>query len=164
MLGALRVVTVQRGRVPSEFALVAFGGAGGLHANALAQILGCYPVIVPEESGVLSALGFIASEIKNEFSQTLVTSIAATTPDAVRRPFEALTARARDWLDDEQVDVADQDVRFILDMRYAARAMRSRSSSTASSSPPSTSRRSSGRSARRTAASTGSCSTAARRS
>ena len=119
MLGALRVVTVQRGRVPSEFALVAFGGAGGLHANALARILGCYPVIVPEESGVLSALGFISSEIKNEFSQTFVKSIAATTPDAVRKPFEALTARARDWLDAESVDVADQDVRFILDMRYS---------------------------------------------
>jgi N-methylhydantoinase A len=119
MLGALRVVTVQRGRVPSEFALVAFGGAGGLHANALARILGCYPVIVPEESGVLSALGFISSEIKNEFSQTVVRSIAATTPDAVREPFEALTARAREWLDDESVDVADQSVRFVLDMRYS---------------------------------------------
>ncbi len=119
MLGALRVVTVQRGRVPSEFALVAFGGAGGLHANALASILGCYPVIVPEESGVLSALGFIASEIKNEFSQTFVRSIATTTPDAVREPFEVLTSRARDWLDGESVDIGDQDVRFILDMRYS---------------------------------------------
>jgi hypothetical protein len=119
MLGALRVVTVQRGRVPSDFALVAFGGAGGLHANALAAVLGCYPVIVPEESGVLSALGFISSEIKNEFSQTFVKSIAATTPDAVRKPFDVLTARARDWLDSESVDVADQDVRFILDMRYS---------------------------------------------
>jgi len=118
MLGALRVVTVQRGRVPSEFALVAFGGAGGLHANALARILGSYPVIVPEESGVLSALGFISSEIKNEYSQTFVKSIAATTPDAVRKPFEALTTRAREWLDAEKVDVADQDVRFVVDMRY----------------------------------------------
>ena len=76
-------------------------------------------MIVPEESGVLSALGFISSEIKNEFSQTFVRSIAATTPDAVREPFEVLTARARDWLDAESVDVADQDVRFILDMRYS---------------------------------------------
>jgi N-methylhydantoinase A len=119
MLGALRVVTVQRGRTPSDFALVAFGGAGGVHANALAKILGSYPVIVPEESGVLSALGFISSEIKNEFSQTFVRSIAVATPDAVREPFEVLTARARDWLDHENVDVGDQDVRFILDMRYA---------------------------------------------
>jgi N-methylhydantoinase A len=119
MLGALRVVTVQRGRVPSDFALVAFGGAGGLHANALARTLGCYPVIVPEESGVLSALGFISSEIRNEFSRTVVKSVAATTPDAVRKPLDVLTARARDWLDAEGVEVADQDIRFILDMRYS---------------------------------------------
>ncbi len=75
-------------------------------------------MIVPEESGVLSALGFISSVIKNEFSQTFVKSIAATTPDAVREPFEVLTARAREWLDQEDVAVGDQDVRFILDMRY----------------------------------------------
>ena len=68
---------------------------------------------------MLSALGFISSEIKNEFSQTFVRSIATTTPDAVREPFEVLTARARDWLDAESVDVADQDVRFVLDMRYS---------------------------------------------
>ena len=119
MLGALRVVTVQRGRTPSDFALVAFGGAGGVHANALAKILGSYPVIVPEESGVLSAMGFISSDIKNEFSQTFVRSIAATTADAVREPFESLVSRAHEWLDGEDVDAGDQDLRFILDMRYA---------------------------------------------
>jgi N-methylhydantoinase A len=119
MLGALRVVTVQRGRTPSDFALVAFGGAGGVHANALAKILGSYPVIVPEESGVLSAMGFISSDIKNEFSQTFVRGIASTTTDAVREPFESLASRAREWLDGEAVDAADQDIRFILDMRYA---------------------------------------------
>ena len=53
-------------------------------------------MVVPEESGVLSALGFISSEIKNEFSQTFVRSIAVATPDAVREPFEVLTTRARD--------------------------------------------------------------------
>ncbi|MGB0091014.1 MAG: hydantoinase/oxoprolinase family protein [Solirubrobacteraceae bacterium] len=54
MLGALRVVTVQKGHAPADFALVSFGGAGGLHVNALAALLGCFPVIVPPESGVLS--------------------------------------------------------------------------------------------------------------
>ncbi len=118
MLGALRVVTVQRGRAPGEFALVAFGGAGGLHANALAQVLGSYPVLVPEESGVLSALGFIASDIKNEFSQTFAKSLGSVTPDAVRGPFEALIGRAHAWLDGEGVATARQDLHFILDMRY----------------------------------------------
>ena len=47
MLGALRVITVQRGLDPRDFGIVAFGGAGPLHANALAELLGCYPVLVP---------------------------------------------------------------------------------------------------------------------
>ena len=81
-------------------------------------------MIVPEESGVLSALGFIASVIKNEFSQTFVRSIASDDTGRVREPFESLTARAREWLDEENVDVADQDVRFILDMRYARQGLR----------------------------------------
>jgi N-methylhydantoinase A len=119
MLGALRVVTVQRGRSPGEFALVAFGGAGGLHANALAKMLGSYPVIVPEESGVLSALGFVASDIKNEFSQTFVRSVASTSASDLLGPFEVLATRARGWLADEGVAASDQDVRFVLDMRYS---------------------------------------------
>ena len=56
MLGALRVITVQRGLDPRDFGIVAFGGAGPLHANALAELLGCYPVLVPPSPGVLSAL------------------------------------------------------------------------------------------------------------
>jgi len=118
MLGALRVVTVQRGRAPGEFALVAFGGAGGLHANALARVLGSYPVLVPEESGVFSALGFISSDIKNEFSRTFARGLASVTPDAVREPFEALIRRAHGWLDAEGVEPARQELHFILDMRY----------------------------------------------
>ena len=99
MLGALRVVTVQRGLTPSDFALVSFGGAGGLHANALAALLGCFPVIVPPESGVLSALGFVASEIKNEFSQTFIRDAAATTPAEISRSARPCwPAQADDWL------------------------------------------------------------------
>ena len=119
MLGALRLVTVQRGRAPGEFALVAFGGAGALHANALARIIGSYPVVVPEESGVLSALGFIASDIKNEFSQTFVRSLASTSVADVRAPFEMLMQRAHEWLKTERVDPRDQELRFVFDMRYA---------------------------------------------
>ena len=119
MLGALRLVTVQRGRAPGEFALVAFGGAGALHANALARIIGSYPVLVPEESGVLSALGFIASDIKNEFSQTFARSLASTSAADVQPPFEMLVQRAHEWLKTEQVDPRDEELRFVLDMRYA---------------------------------------------
>jgi N-methylhydantoinase A len=75
-------------------------------------------VLVPEESGVLSALGFISSDIKNEFSQTFAKSLASVTPDAVRHPFEALIKRAHEWLDGEGVPTAQQELHFILDMRY----------------------------------------------
>ena len=74
MLGALRVITVQRGLDPRDFGIVAFGGAGPLHANALAELLGCYPVLVPPSPGVLSALGFLEAEFKNEFVQTFIRS------------------------------------------------------------------------------------------
>jgi len=118
MLGALRVVTVQKGRAPSEFALVCFGGAGGLHANALARLLGCAPVIVPQEAGVLSALGFVASDVKNEFSQTFIRMTEDATPEEIRARLEALAGQAARWLAGERVPEADRRVGFSVDMRY----------------------------------------------
>jgi N-methylhydantoinase A len=118
MLGALRVVTVQKGRAPSEFALVSFGGAGGLHANALARLLGCSPVIVPQEAGVLSALGFVASDVKNEFSQTFIRMTDDVTPDDLRTRLEALAAQGTEWLAAERVVEADRRIAFSVDMRY----------------------------------------------
>ncbi len=118
MLGALRVVTVQKGLTPSDFALVSFGGAGGLHANALAALLGCFPVLVPPESGVLSALGFVASEVKNEFSQTFIRDAHATTAEAVGQRLRELAARGDAWLAGEQVAAADRTIDYVVDMRY----------------------------------------------
>jgi N-methylhydantoinase A len=66
MLRALRVVSVERGRDPSELALVAFGGAGPLHACALAEALGTETVLVPESAGVLSALGLAVSDERRD--------------------------------------------------------------------------------------------------
>ena len=118
MLGALRVVTVQKGLTPSDFALVSFGGAGGLHANALAALLGCFPVLVPPESGVLSALGFVASEVKNEFSQTFIRDAHATTAEEVGQRLRELAARGDAWLAGEQVAAADRTTDYVVDMRY----------------------------------------------
>jgi N-methylhydantoinase A len=118
MLGALRVVTVQKGRAPSEFSLVSFGGAGGLHANALAALLGSFPVIVPPEPGVLSALGFVASEVKNELSRTFIRAVEDVAAEDVRRQFEELEAAGHRWLADEGVAQAARRVDYIVDMRY----------------------------------------------
>src|SRR4051794_21678132 len=72
MAGALRVISVQRGHDPREFALVAFGGAGPLHANAVAELMGSFPVIVPPSPGLLCALGDLVAGFRNEFAQTLI--------------------------------------------------------------------------------------------
>jgi len=72
MLRALRVVSVERGHDPRDFALVAFGGAGPLHACALAEELGCQKVLVPESAGVLSALGLVASDSRRDLVRSYV--------------------------------------------------------------------------------------------
>ena len=70
MLRALRVVSVERGHDPADFALVAFGGAGPLHACELAEELGMRTVLVPEAAGVLSALGLVASDERRDSVRT----------------------------------------------------------------------------------------------
>src|ERR671922_10674 len=72
MLRALRVVSVERGRDPRELALVAFGGAGPLHACELADELGIETVLVPEVAGVLSALGLVASDERRDHVRAYV--------------------------------------------------------------------------------------------
>jgi N-methylhydantoinase A len=72
MLRALRVVSVERGHDPRELALVAFGGAGPLHACALAEELGIETVLVPETAGVLSALGLVAADERRDFVRSYV--------------------------------------------------------------------------------------------
>src|SRR5579862_8959426 len=77
---AIRVVSVERGRDPRQFALVAFGGAGGLHACALADALSIPHVIVPAFPGALSALGILASDVVKDYSRTVLWRTAADIP------------------------------------------------------------------------------------
>ncbi len=118
MLGALRVITVQRGLDPRDFGILAFGGAGPLHANALAELLGCYPVVVPTNPGVLSALGFLEAEFKNEFVTTFIRSSRVLQPAMVWDRFAALTDRATGWLDEQEVAARDRGLHYTLDLRY----------------------------------------------
>jgi len=84
LLRAVRVVSVERGHDPAEFALVAFGGAGPLHACALAEELGAGTVVVPEAAGVLSALGLVASDERRDRVRTYLVPLAdaGELPDA----------------------------------------------------------------------------------
>lgn len=118
MLGALRVITVQRGLDPRDFGILAFGGAGPLHANAMAELLGCYPCVVPTNPGVLSALGFLESDFKNEFVQTFIRSSRDTDPAMIWDRFAELATRAKAWLDEQEVAAADRRLVYSLDLRY----------------------------------------------
>ena len=92
---AIRVVSVERGRDPREFVLVAFGGAGGLHASALAEALGIPQVIVPALPGALSALGILASDVVKDYSRTVLWRVAGEIPLVrLKQEFAELEKRA----------------------------------------------------------------------
>jgi N-methylhydantoinase A/oxoprolinase/acetone carboxylase beta subunit len=95
MLRALRVMTVERGIDPREYALMPFGGAGPLHACALAQELGIGCVVCPRTSGVLCALGLAAAAPRRDASRTVMLSCSAFAQGAVERVREQLLAQAR---------------------------------------------------------------------
>ena len=118
MFGALRLITVQKGLDPRNFALVAFGGAGPLHGNTMGILAGCYPVIIPPTPGVLSALGFLYSDIKNEFAQTFARIIDDITPQQVAEIFARLEREARGWLKEEGLGSSNQALRYEADVRY----------------------------------------------
>jgi N-methylhydantoinase A len=118
MFGALRLVSVQRGHDPRDFALIAFGGAGPLHANALAQLAGSWPAIIPPTPGVLSALGFLHSDIRNEFSQTVIRTLEKIDDNEFKQTFTALSEQARNWLDSEAIPREQQRLDYQIDVRY----------------------------------------------
>ena len=85
MAGALRLVSVQRGHDPRDFALVAYGGAGPLHANAVARLMGSFPVLVPPAPGLLCAIGDLVADFRDEFAQTYIRVLSAAEPDGDRQ-------------------------------------------------------------------------------
>ena len=96
MAGALRLVSVQRGHDPRELALVAFGGAGPLHANAVAALMGSFPVIVPPSPGLLCALGDLVADFRYEFARTLIRlRVGGDAGGGPRRPRRARGPRPR---------------------------------------------------------------------
>jgi N-methylhydantoinase A len=118
MAGALRVVSVQRGYDPRDFALVAFGGAGPMHANAVARIMGSFPVLVPPAPGLLCATGDLVADFRNEFARTFIRTIDHVTGDELRAIFEELGDEARSWLAREEIPPERQRLAFNVDMRY----------------------------------------------
>jgi N-methylhydantoinase A len=118
MAGALRLVSVQRGHDPREFALVAYGGAGPLHANAVAEIMGSFPVLVPPAPGLLCAIGDLVADFRDEFAQTYIRVLPEADQGEVATILEALGERAKAFLDGEGIELDRQQIAYSADMRY----------------------------------------------
>ncbi|WP_119071200.1 hydantoinase/oxoprolinase family protein [Rubrobacter indicoceani] len=118
MYAALRVVSVERGHDPRRFGLVAFGGAGPMHGNALGRLVGSKLVVLPPKPGVMSAFGFLSSDIQNEFPETYL-RIAENTPASdLKGRVEALVLSADGWLEGEGVDRDKREFDLYADCRY----------------------------------------------
>ena len=118
MAGALRLVSVQRGHDPREFALVAYGGAGPLHANAVAEIMGSFPVLVPPAPGLLCAIGDLVADFRDEFAQTYIRVLPEADQGDVASILESLGERAKAFLDGEGIALDRQHIAHTADMRY----------------------------------------------
>ncbi len=117
MVGAVRIVSVERGHDPRDFTLVAFGGAGPLHGCSLAALLGITRVLVPPAPGVLCADGLLAADLKSDFSRTLPKA-GAVDIEVTREIFAELTQSADDWLIAEKVAPADRQQSRVAMLRY----------------------------------------------
>jgi N-methylhydantoinase A len=109
---------VQRGHDPRDFALVAYGGAGPLHANALAKLMGSFPVIVPPAPGLLCAIGDLVADFRDEFAQTYIRLLRDAGGAEVAEILDGLGARAKGWLEDEGIPEDAQGIAHTADMRY----------------------------------------------
>jgi N-methylhydantoinase A len=111
MARALRVISVERGFDPRDFALVAFGGAGGMHACTLAEELGIETVLVPRAAGVLSALGLAISDLRRDYVAAFFSDLTHVDRAALEAGFAGLEDRA-------VRDLANPELRRLADLRY----------------------------------------------
>ena len=118
MAEVLKIVSIQRGHDPRDFALAAFGGAGPLHAAALARELGIAEVICPPIPGAFSALGLVGTDLKRDYVRTLYTTAAAADPKALEAAFVALEKTGMAMLDRAGVAAARRRFERAVDARY----------------------------------------------
>jgi N-methylhydantoinase A len=124
MVGALRLVSVEQGYDPRDYALIAFGGAGPLHANALSRLLGSWPAIIPPGPGVLCALGDATTAVRDERARTYVRKFAETSAKEVAKILRTLAADAAESLEREGVPKSEMRTSWQVDLRYHGQGLR----------------------------------------
>ncbi len=118
MSGLLQSMTVKRGYDPREFALVAFGGAGPIHAAAIAKELNIPTIIVPPFPGVFSAWGMLMADLRHDFEQTYIKPMDDADIGSINGMFRGLQARVRELF--ERENIADENIvlSYEMDLRY----------------------------------------------
>ncbi len=122
MFGALRMISVQQGYDPRDFALMGFGGAGPLHVNAVARLMGSYPAVSPVSPGVLCALGDATTRARTETARSLSKLVSATSADEVITLLAEMDSQVRAELAADGIAAADIETNFEIDVRYSGQA------------------------------------------
>ncbi len=122
MVRGIRVVSVERGYDPRDFTLIPYGGAGPLHAVALAKELKIPKVLVPPIPGILSAMGMLISDIRHDFVLTRILPAHTVKPDEMEAIFQELTAKALEMLRKEGVNQKDTLILRYVDVRYVGQS------------------------------------------
>ncbi|MEO5611306.1 MAG: hydantoinase/oxoprolinase family protein, partial [Sphingomicrobium sp.] len=122
MFGALRMISVQQGYDPRDFALMGFGGAGPLHVNAVARLMGSWPAISPVSPGVLCALGDATTRMRTEAARSFARLARDTDEDELIALLEEMAQQTRDELRADGIAEADISSLFEIDLRYQGQA------------------------------------------
>jgi N-methylhydantoinase A len=118
MARAIRVISVQRGHDPRDYALMAFGGAGPLHAARLAVELEMKRVVVPRNPGILCAMGLLLTDLRADFAATRLMAADAEAAPRLAETFATLAERAERWFGEESIMAAERRLTRTVDMRY----------------------------------------------
>ncbi len=118
MAGAIRMVSISLGADPRDFALFAFGGAGPLHAVALARELGVPRVLVPGRPGITNALGCVVADLRHDFVNAVNRPIDTVEIDQVHAVFARQEAEGRRLIEAESVSVTETRLSFSADMQF----------------------------------------------
>jgi N-methylhydantoinase A len=119
MAKAIRVISVQRGHDPRDYTLMAFGGAGPLHAARLAKELDIQRILVPRNPGILCAMGLLLTDLRADFATTRLLPLEANVLGDIEAAFAALTAQANAWFAHEEIAADARRLLRTVDMRYA---------------------------------------------
>lgn len=122
MFGALRMISVQQGYDPRDFALMGFGGAGPLHVNAVARLMGSWPAISPVSPGVLCALGDATTRMRTETARSFSRLASQTEAADLIAVLEEMAAQTRAELVGDGVPEDEISTAFEVDVRYAGQA------------------------------------------